>query len=112
NKYNSKIVSKYKRINVKVDNSINIMGEFYLYDESENGNAKEKAIHNIEENEGPFYYRLNMFMKLNILKEKDILHIKDYDLTELEDKLLKSYVSQNSNAMEGEDLIELNNFDV
>ncbi|PTI00121.1 hypothetical protein BU105_07085 [Staphylococcus xylosus] len=112
NKYKLHLVIKVKDINVNEENAINILGEYYLYDESEVGNAKEKAIHNIEEKEGPFYYRLNMFMKLNILKEKGVLHIKDYDLVELEDKLLNSYVSQNTNAMEGEDLIELNNFDV
>lgn len=109
-KYQQQLNDKFSENNVEKD-TLNILNEFYLYDEEKIKNEEEEAVSIINENKNSFGYRLNLYITLNILKIKKMLLLKDCDLKKLEGTLLNSYEPQKSNKFEGEMVLKLNNYD-
>ncbi|RIO28303.1 hypothetical protein BUZ80_10280 [Staphylococcus saprophyticus] len=94
-----------------VEDTLNILREFYLYDENIIKIEEEKAIAIINESKYAFVYRLNLYMLLNILKAKSVLFTNKYDLNKLEETLLCSYEPQKTNKPGGEIISNLTQYD-
>lgn len=94
-----------------VEDTLNILREFYLHDENIIKIEEEKAITIINESKYAFVYRLNLYMLLNILKAKSVLFTNKYDLNKLEETLLSSYEPQKTNKPGGEIISNLTQYD-
>lgn len=93
------------------EDTLNILREFYLYDEDKIRTEEEKAITIIDESTYAFGYRLNLYMTLHILNVKNILFLQDYKLSKLEETLLNSYEPQKTNNPGGEIISNLSHYD-
>lgn len=93
------------------EDTLNILREFYLYDEDKIRTEEGKAITIIDESTYAFGYRLNLYMTLHILNVKNMLFLQDYKLSKLEETLLNSYEPQKTNNPGGEIISNLSHYD-
>lgn len=93
------------------EDTLNILREFYFYSEDKILSQEERAIRIINENSYAFGYRLNLYISLNMLDDKEMLFIKNCDLNKLEEKLLSSFELQKTNNAGGEIITDLTHYD-
>ncbi|MDT3894581.1 P-loop NTPase fold protein [Staphylococcus arlettae] len=93
------------------EDPLNILREFYFYSEDEIQCQEEKAVRIINDSTYGFGYRLNLYMSLIILNNKEMLFLEDCDLQKLEEELLDSFEPQKTNNVGGEFITNLTHYD-
>lgn len=93
------------------EDTLNILREFYFYSEEKILSQEKRAIEIINENSYAFGYRLNLYISLNMLDDKEMLFIKNCDLNKLEEILLSSFELQKTNNAGGEFITDLTHYD-
>lgn len=93
------------------EDPLNILREFYFYSEDKIQCQEEKAVRIINNSTYGFGYRLNLYMSLIILNNKEMLFLEDCDLQKLEEELLDSFELQKTNNVGGEFIINLTHYD-
>lgn len=90
--------------------TLNILRNFFLYDENTLCQNQKNAVTLITKNEKSFEYRLNLYVNLLLLETKNLYFINSHDLNSLEDCLLDTFTLQKSESIEGGDLLDLFNY--
>lgn len=90
--------------------TLNILRNFFLYDENTLCKNQENAVEIITKNEKTFEYRLNLYVNLLLLETKNLYFTNSHDLNSLEDSLLDTFTLQKSESIEGGDLLDLFNY--
>lgn len=90
--------------------TLNILRNFFLYDENTLCKNQKKAVELITKNEKTFEYRLNLYVNLLLLETKNLYFTNSHDLNSLEDCLLDTFTLQKSESIEGGDLLDLSNY--
>jgi len=93
------------------EDPLNILREFYFYSEDKIQIQEERAAIIINDSTYGFGYRLNLYMSLIMLNNKELLFLKDCDLNKLEEKLLNSFEPQKTNNAGGELITNLTHYD-
>ncbi|MBM5957351.1 MAG: P-loop NTPase fold protein [Staphylococcus epidermidis] len=93
------------------EDPLNILREFYFYSEDKIQCQEEKAVRIINDSTYGFGYRLNLYMSLIILNNKEMLFLEDCDLQKLEKELLDSFELQKTNNVGGEFITNLTHYD-
>lgn len=90
--------------------TLNILRNFFLYDENTLCQNQKNAVTLITKNEKSFEYRLNLYVNLLLLETKNLYFTNSHDLNSLEDCLLDTFTLQKSESSEGGDLLDLFNY--
>lgn len=90
--------------------TLNILRNFFLYDENTLCQNQKNAVTLITKNEKSFEYRLNLYVNLLLLETKNLYFTNSHDLNSLEDCLLDTFTLQKSESIEGGDLLDLFNY--
>lgn len=90
--------------------TLNILRNFFLYDENTLCKNQKNAVKLITKNEKSFEYRLNLYVNLLLLETKNLYFTNSHDLNSLEDCLLDTFTLQKSESIEGRDLLDLFNY--